>query len=277
MATEYAELIALVNKANTAQKAAFTEADLTLDTIATATGAQNTTAVLHGVEAKKYVGQLSINYNRMELGTYFDPYKIQAGFPKEGGRTADVVTSLNKTYGWNFTADQFVDEAIPAGTTTYELKAKPAALKWIGKVTVLLAVKTVQLADVIVVKDLVGFNYQVPAAQINGVIYSWELPETTDPLWFSGNLGIIGDAQLAAWNAVMPNTWVHNAGAKVDWNTAGANKVYFGDNVEASWPAEFKAAGFRANPAYAKACFLKLEPNRCQNVAGWIVFYNTKR
>lgn len=46
MATEYAELIALVNKANTAQKAAFVEADLTLDTIATATGAQNTTAVL---------------------------------------------------------------------------------------------------------------------------------------------------------------------------------------------------------------------------------------
>ena len=170
MATEYAELIALVNKANTAQLAAFVEADLTLDTIATAAGDQNTTAVLHGVEARKFEGQMAISYNRMDLGTFFDPYKIQAMFPKEGGRTADVVAGLNKAYGWNFTADQFVDEAIPAGTQTYELKAIAGAIKWIGKVSVKLTVKTVALSEVIVVHDLVGFNYQVTPPLINGVI-----------------------------------------------------------------------------------------------------------
>lgn len=276
MATEYAELIALVNKANTAQKAAFVEADLTLDTIATATGAQNTTAVLHGVEARKFVGQMAIQYNRMDLGTYFDSYKIQAMFPKDGGRTADVVAGLNKAYGWNFTAEQFVDEAIPAGTQTYELKAIAGAIKWIGKVSVKLTVKTVPLAEVIVVQDLVGFNYQVAPPLINGVIYTWNTPETTHAYLFGGNTGTIDGSYLPVLNPLLPDVWVHSAG-EADFNIAGAYKAGFGANEEANWPAEFKAAGFRTNPAFANASFFKLNATRCKNVGGWLVFYNTPR
>lgn len=276
MATEYAELIALVNKANTAQQSAFVEADLTLDTIATATGAQNTTAVLHGVEARKFVGQMSISYNRLDLGTYFDPYKIQAMFPKEGGRTADVVAGLNKAYGWNFTADQFVDEAIPAGTQTYELKAVAGAIKWIGKVSVKLTVKTVPLSEVIVVQDLVGFNYQVAPPLINGVIYTWNTPESTHAYLFGGSAGIIDAQYLPVINPLLPDVWVDKAGSE-NFNIAGARKVSFGANVEANWPTEFKQAGFRTNPAFANACFIKLDATRCKNVGGWLVFYNTPR
>lgn len=91
MATEYAELIALVNKANTAQKAAFVEADLTLDTIATATGAQNTTAVLHGVEARKFVGQMAIQYNRMVTPTWLSSTRLSSR------RVTPVVTWCSST------------------------------------------------------------------------------------------------------------------------------------------------------------------------------------
>lgn len=274
------ELLVLANAANTAQQAAVTENDVTVFTVTNVVGENpNTKTVLRSVAGRGYTGDREVRYNRLRLADWLAGFVAKAFVPSDGtARTSHVVTALNKAYGLQLDAADFVDKVADLTTSPdFVLEAKALSVKWMGDLNVLLTGDVQNIQAIIRTPTLAGFNYLAPVGMMDGSFYSYAGVENTAfPVVFGGGLGPIDGQYQPMFTQCLPDTWVHSSGKK-DFNYFGGYKVYGGDNIPANFPAEVRDTQFVSNPNWQKVCIIRLDPAQCQNVSGYLFFYGTPK
>lgn len=274
------ELLVLANAANTAQQAAVTENDVTVHTVTNiVAGNPNTKTVLRSVAGRGYTGDREVRYNRLRLADCLAGFVVKAFVPTDGtARTSHVVTALNKSYGLQLDAADFVDKAADLKVSPdFVLEAKALSVKWMDNLNVTLTGDVQNIQAIIRTPTLAGFNYLAAAGIMDGSFYSYAGKENTDlPAAFGSGLGPIDTVYQGMFNQALPDAWVYTAGKK-DFNYYGGYKVYGGDNIPANFPVEVKNTQFVNNPNWQKVCIIRLDPAQCQNVSGYLFFYGTPK
>lgn len=162
--TELVEFVGFVNAVNKGPGTNFQPGDFLVKSIATATGGKNASAVLEGVPARHLTGEVTVKYDRLNLGTEYDEYHLRVTLTRDPITAEAVCTALRARWGLEFNpADLLVSgvvenkSIVPGGS--FKLKAKPTALKWVGETTIYYDLPMLVLANVVTNRDLDGFKY----------------------------------------------------------------------------------------------------------------------
>lgn len=162
--TELVEFVGLVNAVNTGPGTNFQPGDFLIKSIATATGGKNASAVLEGVPARHLTGEVTVKYDRLNLGTVYDVYRLKIDLTRDPITPELVCKALLDDLGLSFTASDFTVESVAANKATVpggslKLKAKATALKWVGETTIYYTLPMLDLEKMVLNRDLDGFKY----------------------------------------------------------------------------------------------------------------------
>lgn len=166
----------LINRENTAQGSALTPELVSFGLPTQSNDLRNTDITVSAKEGSGYVGQAVINYNRPHLQSDIVDVYIASKVGRNaefsvGNSTniSDLVGEINARFGINLTADDYVDAVLPSFTGTpgevlnVNVVAKADSLVYRGSFTFQLKSEDIDLATVILTKQLNGITYQAPA------------------------------------------------------------------------------------------------------------------
>lgn len=152
----------LLAKINLVAKRVFAGTEFTIGVpAADSSTVKNTKVVLTAVPGNYLSGTVDLTYDRVELAEMVgvNSTDFEAG---DYSKSTDLVAALVARYGYELTAADLVDEALPAaagdGVITATLKAAAGSLGWIGTLEVTLTPATETLASAFNSTELDGFT-----------------------------------------------------------------------------------------------------------------------
>ena len=241
--------------------------------------ARNTKLTLNAIKGQGFRGNVTVWYNRIDLGVLFKNVGANVGLEVVEGDTTDkLIPLLNAKYGTDFEVADFetlplVATADPSSTSVVTITPKAANVAYVGSFDVTYGIVEVALDSVVLVTTLTGFNY--PNADVSkgqAAIYSYNLDGSTQPenFWAS-----VVTAQPVDATFVVPfnqayrvdEDWIYSEAEPADYNLFGATVEFAGTVADAT------TAGFIANPVYTSVVVLKLSETACTNFGGLLTVH----
>ena len=200
----------------------------------------NTTAVVSSVPGSGYRGDVTVSYIRLDIGLLFKNIALNLNVTTPS-TTKDLLPLLNSKYGLGLTIDDIEDNAIDMGdgsaTPTHAIVIKATSFAYIGTVTTTIGPDPEigeKLDTVILTTNLTGLLYpNDDTTKAQAREYSWGVDASSISAWLQVRVTDeeITDNSLATeLNKIVPNTWVYDADAAQDYNTAGAKVIFAGVN-----------------------------------------------
>src|SRR5690606_846884 len=128
----------------------------------------NTLLTVHSVVNSGYVGDVQVEYNRLDLDG-FTQYGAAEIIIAEDPTHQDILDAFNQLYDANLQLediDQTVDLPVPDfDGEIYTLTAAPGSLAYIGTIDVLLSIASTPLSDVITTTVLSGLEFPEPEGE----------------------------------------------------------------------------------------------------------------
>lgn len=122
------EVLALINTSNSSLPVALSSANARFGAPAAVTPAggtiQNTSLQIAATPGSDYQGSVFFKYRRRSLTSLFRSQPVMIALHSTAGPSAspynisDLIPLINSLYGMNFTATDYVDAALPVGSTT---------------------------------------------------------------------------------------------------------------------------------------------------------------
>lgn len=266
------------------------------DPVATPEGTKNTELLIKARKNSGYVGEQTVDYNRLEgvplfrnVTAYLDVHTPAT--------SADLLDTLNKQYGLKLTADDIVPADIPADTNPivtdpdapdpvpvdHTITFDPKCLAYTGTIPVKIGPRPQvgeRLSLVITQTELDGLVYPDGTSTTKGqaYIYSYGVDCTAiaDFLKIKA-VGIVADdgAFATELNKVVPELWVADEDA-ADYNLKGSSVVYVGPTVNkvddgTGTMVDTPVEG--ANTEYNNVLTLKLDESLCSNFTGTLFLH----
>lgn len=164
-------VLGLINVANptTPVNGAISSANVTFSAPSPLTGdvsSKNASLLVSAIPGHGYTGTRTIKYNRLDIHQVLiakgvtDLQVVNNSFSS----SADLLSSLNASYGLNLSTNDIVVEALPAddpnnvaGNITYTLQAHPNSLAYFGTLPLTLILPTIPMARALKMNVLQGF------------------------------------------------------------------------------------------------------------------------
>ena len=250
--------------------------------------ARNTKLKVVAVPGKGFRGDVTVWYNRIDLGLLFKNVNANVGLEVTEGMTAEALIPLiNEKYGTDFEVEDF--DALPAlvvGGGTATLTAKADNVAYIQSFDVKYGLEEVALDSVVLVTTLTGFNYpNADTSKGQAAIYSYNLDGSSEPnnYWAGLALGAVDASIVVPFNQAyrVDEDWIFDMSADtnpegtvipaMDYNLAGAEVIYNGEVAGAP-------EGNLVNPVYNKVVLIQLSASKCANFGGVLgVYYGGKK
>ncbi len=126
-------------------------------------GQRNTTVLVSALPQTNVTGSRTVAFARLDFDIFFNS-EINIEIPVGDAMpetTSDLLGYINTAFGLQLTNADIIVEAIN-GSTEFLLRANPNSFVWIGEVNIVLDVEPTDLADIIVITELSGFEYPTP-------------------------------------------------------------------------------------------------------------------
>lgn len=160
--TQVYNLIAATNSATWPQTAVALTYGTPAVEVSHPTG-KNTSLVVSAAPNTEYVGDVTVNYNRLDLAGFETNYGSTSLVVPENATAAQIVAAFNAYYDSSLDTSDYVNNA--PGTPpdfdgeTYTLVAAAGSLAYIGEVVLDIQLATTQLSTIITVTDLNGLTF----------------------------------------------------------------------------------------------------------------------
>lgn len=226
----------------------------------------NSTAVVSSIPGKGYRGNVTVSYIRLDIGLLFANIALNLNVTTYTS-TKDLLPILNSKFGLGLTTDDIQDNPIDktANPVVHTIVTKTTSLAYIGQVVTTIGPDPdvgERLDTVILTTNLNGLLYpNGDTTKAQAREYSWGVDCSSISVWLqvrATDETITDNALASQLNKVVPDTWVYDAAAAQDYNTAGATIVFSGANDPT----------FDTNQAFNRIVQIQLSPTLCGNVGG---------
>lgn len=226
----------------------------------------NTTCVVSSVPGSGYRGDVTVSYIRLAIDLLFKNIAVNLDV-SSAVTTKDLLPLLNSKYGLGLTIDDIEDNAIDTATqpVTHTIVMKETSLAYINQVVTTIGPDPEigeKLDTVILTTNLNGLLYpNADTTKAQAREYSWGVDASSISAYLEVRATgeeITDDALATELNKIVPNTWVYDADAAQDYNTAGATVLFAGAN----------SADKDTNQTYNRIVQITLSDTLCGNMGG---------
>lgn len=226
----------------------------------------NSTSLVSSIPGSGYRGNVTVSYIRLDIGLLFANIALNLNVTTYTS-TKDLLPLLNSKFGLGLTTDDIQDNPIDktGNPVTHTIVTKATSLAYIGQVTTTIGPDPdvgERLDTVILTTNLNGLLYpNGDTTKAQAREYSWGVDCSSISAWLQVRATdeTITDNSLATeLNKVVPDTWVYDANAAQDYNTAGATIVFSGANDPT----------FDTNQSFNRIVQVQLSDTLCGNVGG---------
>jgi len=219
--------------------------------------------------AAPYAGEIDIYYNRLrleDLGTMVELY-IQSPL---SDTTHDILDSLNRRFGLNFTPDDIVlkDTVDMGGYRVAQLEATPTSLGWIGAIDVSVVEGDLLLEDYLLDTALGGLNYptEYPTKTFAQFYSYWRDFSAHHEFLTTLRVGDPMSLELASvLGDVTGDPWI--ASGQSEFSIGGNAAIIYAGST-ADHPA--------ANDDYEHVVVIELDLDACTEMTGHLVIHSSE-
>lgn len=128
---------------------------------------QNTETTIAAAQGSAYRGKYPIAWRRNDLQVLLGSTKLVASVPVYNATVTDILVSLQKRYGLEFSADDLNIQPFDDSTTSVTVSTSPNSYSWVSgqSFTIRLSRKVENIAEQLTQTLLPGFNYPVLITQ----------------------------------------------------------------------------------------------------------------
>jgi hypothetical protein len=242
----------------------------------------NTKATVTSVKGGGYIGQVDIEYARLDIGKLFEKISVNLDLGNTvPSKPADLLGVLNAKYGLNIATTEVKDGTInTSGAQPWNatIQIADASVAYTGSLSVTIGPDPEvgeRLDTVILTKNLSGLMYPDGSTDGNNRIqareYCWNVDANSISSWLE--LRAVGDkitdnSLATELNKVVAEIWVYDGTNPTDYNTANWEVTYTGTNDQTPNSSGNYPPGGPWNAKFNRIVTFKIDTTLNTNVSG---------